>query len=111
VAGWEESGALTDTALAAAARGYGVCGIVYTSIARDGTMGGPDILRTNAVAAAGLPVLLSGGVGDAADVARVVAERAPGVEGVIIGKALYEGRVDLADLIARYQRSLDASRW
>jgi phosphoribosylformimino-5-aminoimidazole carboxamide ribotide isomerase len=111
VAGWEESGALADTALAAAARGYGVHGIVYTSIARDGTMAGPDVARTNAVAAAGLPVLLSGGVGSDEDVARVQAERAAGVAGVIIGKALYERRVDLAGLIRRYQGKLDSESW
>ncbi len=103
VSGWGEEGGLEDLELARRARELGLGGIVYTSIARDGTLGGPDIERTNRVAeACGLPVILSGGIGSAADVERVHRERAEGVVGVIVGKALYEGRVELAELIRRY---------
>jgi phosphoribosylformimino-5-aminoimidazole carboxamide ribotide isomerase len=103
VAGWEEEGGLSDLELARRARDLGLAGVVYTSIARDGTLAGPDVERTNRVAeACGLPVILSGGIGSEADVERVARERVPGVEGLIIGKALYEGRVDLAELIRRY---------
>lgn len=103
VAGWAEEAALEDVELARRARELGLGGIVYTSIARDGTLAGPDIERTNRVAeAAGLPVILSGGIGSAEDVQRVHRAKAGGVIGVIVGKALYEGRVDLADLCRRY---------
>jgi phosphoribosylformimino-5-aminoimidazole carboxamide ribotide isomerase len=103
VSGWEEEGGLEDLELARRARELGLGGIVYTSIARDGTLEGPDIERTNRVAeAGGLPVILSGGIGSPADVDRVARERVEGVVGVIVGKALYEGRVDLAELIRRY---------
>ena len=103
VSGWGEEGGLEDLELARRARELGLAGIVYTSIARDGTLAGPDIERTNRVAeACGLPVILSGGIGSAADVERVHRERVQGVVGVIVGKALYEGRVELGELIRRY---------
>ena len=103
VAGWQEEGGLEDLELARRARELGLEGIVYTSIARDGTLSGPDIERTNRVAeACGLPVILSGGIGSVEDVERVERRRAVGVAGVIVGKALYEGRVDLAELLRRY---------
>jgi phosphoribosylformimino-5-aminoimidazole carboxamide ribotide isomerase len=103
VAGWEEEGGLGDLELARRARELGLGGVVYTSIARDGTLRGPDIQRTNRVAeACGLPVILSGGIGSEADVERVSRESAAGVTGVIVGKALYEGRVQLAELIRRF---------
>jgi phosphoribosylformimino-5-aminoimidazole carboxamide ribotide isomerase len=92
-----------DLELARRARELGLGGIIYTSIARDGTLAGPDIERTNRVAeAGGLPVILSGGIGCLEDVDRVARERAEGVVGVIVGKALYEGRVDLEQLIRRF---------
>jgi len=52
--------------------------------------------------AAGLPVILSGGIGCAEDVERVQRGKTAGVVGVIVGKALYEGRVELAALLRRY---------
>jgi phosphoribosylformimino-5-aminoimidazole carboxamide ribotide isomerase len=103
VSGWGEEGDLEDFELARRARELGLAGVVYTSIARDGTLAGPDIERTNRVAeACGLPVILSGGIGSEADVERVARERAENVVGLIVGKALYEGRVELAGLIRRY---------
>ncbi len=103
VSGWRQEGGLGDLELARRARELGLAGVVYTSIARDGTLAGPDLERTNRVAeACGLPVILSGGIGSEADVERVARERVQGVVGLIVGKALYEGRVDLAGLIRRF---------
>jgi phosphoribosylformimino-5-aminoimidazole carboxamide ribotide isomerase len=103
VAGWGEEAPLQDRELAMRARELGLNGIIYTSIARDGTLEGPDLAGTNRVAeACGLPVILSGGIGGAEDVESVFRGRLPGVQGVIVGKALYEGRVDLAELLRCY---------
>ncbi len=103
ISGWGEEGGLEDLELARRARDLGLGGVVYTSIARDGMLSGPDIERTNRVAeACGLPVILSGGIGSEADVERVARQRVRGVVGLIVGKALYEGRVELAELIRRY---------
>lgn len=63
VAGWEESGGVSDLDLARQAAEMGIISIIYTNIDRDGTLEGPDTGRTLAVAeASGLPVIISGGV-------------------------------------------------
>jgi phosphoribosylformimino-5-aminoimidazole carboxamide ribotide isomerase len=103
VAGWADDAALADTEAAAGLAALGIRGLVYTSIERDGTLAGPDIGRTNAAArAAGLPTILSGGIGSEADVERAVLQADPLVAGVILGKALYEGRIDLGRLLNRF---------
>lgn len=99
VSGWVEEAALQDVELAVQVSKKGLAGIVYTSIGRDGTLVGPDIERTNRIAeVSGLPVILSGGIGSIEDVRRVLERRHAGVEGLIIGKAIYRGRLDLQAL-------------
>jgi phosphoribosylformimino-5-aminoimidazole carboxamide ribotide isomerase len=101
ISGWEQRSSLQDVELAAGAAQMSLGGIVYTSIGRDGTLEGPDIESTNRIAAAsGLPVILSGGIGCAADVERVEREGHRGVQGIVIGKAIYEGRVKLGELLS-----------
>jgi len=101
VSGWESGTALRATALARTAREIGCVEIIYTDIARDGTLSGPNIPETVAVAeASGLPVVISGGVGSMADLERLAADPPPGIAGVIFGKALYEGTVDLERAVA-----------
>jgi phosphoribosylformimino-5-aminoimidazole carboxamide ribotide isomerase len=99
VSGWEQDTALRDVQLAEQVREKGLAGIVYTSIGRDGTLAGPDIERTNRIAEVSrLPVILSGGIGGPNHVRRVVEQAHPGIAGLIIGKAIYEGRVELTEL-------------
>jgi phosphoribosylformimino-5-aminoimidazole carboxamide ribotide isomerase len=102
VAGWADDAGLLDTDLAARLAAIGIAGLVYTNIAVDGTLAGPDVARTALVArAAGLPTILSGGIGGDDDVAAAAAAD-PLVVGAIVGRAMYEGRVDLARLVARF---------
>jgi phosphoribosylformimino-5-aminoimidazole carboxamide ribotide isomerase len=106
VAGWCSDAGLEDIRLAREAQALGIGGLVYTSIARDGTLEGPDIERTNRVAdAVELPVILSGGIGGPQDVETVFHRRHPGLRGLILGKALYESRVDLAAMIRSYPQA------
>ncbi len=99
ISGWEKETQYQDTDLAARAKESRVTGIVYTSIDRDGTMEGPDIERTNAMAdASGLPVILSGGIGSMDDLEKVRASARSNVVGVIVGKAIYEGTIDLNEV-------------
>ena len=82
---------------------------IYTDIARDGVLSGVNGATTVALAAAsGLDVIASGGARDVADVARLMTlapTAAPGcLVGVIIGRALYDGRIDLAQVIALSRR-------
>jgi phosphoribosylformimino-5-aminoimidazole carboxamide ribotide isomerase len=103
VAGWAEDAGRKDTEIAAVVRRLGMRWLIYTNIRRDGTLEGPDIPRTNAAArAAALPTILSGGIGSEADVQRVAELGDPLVAGVILGKALYEKKVDLETLVSRY---------
>lgn len=105
VAGWEQEAGMEDTALARRAAEIGACGIIYTNIARDGTLSGPDMERTGLVAKqSGLPVIVSGGVSSTADIAAAAREEPSGIAGVITGKALYEGRIELAETIREFQR-------
>ena len=101
IEGWEEDSLVKDTDLAEEARRMGFDGIVYTSIGVDGTLEGPDIDRTNAIAvASGLSIVLSGGMSSTVDVKRVIENAHSSVFGIITGKALYEGSLDLAEAIA-----------
>lgn len=75
--------------------------LLYTNIGRDGLLEGVDAEGTAALArAVGVPVLASGGVAGIEDIYRLIAVQPEGVEGVIIGKALYAGRLDLREALA-----------
>jgi phosphoribosylformimino-5-aminoimidazole carboxamide ribotide isomerase len=101
VAGWEEGSAVRAADLARTVAGRGAATIVYTDIGRDGTERGPNVEETVAVArAAGIPVIASGGVGSVAHVRAVAARAGDGIEGVIVGRALYTGAVALEDALA-----------
>jgi phosphoribosylformimino-5-aminoimidazole carboxamide ribotide isomerase len=94
VQGWLETSETDALSLARRFEDAGVAAIVYTDIARDGTGEGVNLAETTALArATSIPVIASGGVGSLADVR---AARASGVAGLIVGRALYTGAVDLA---------------
>ncbi len=108
VSGWAEDAAMTDTEAVRRLAGLGLRGLVYTNISRDGTLAGPDIERTAAAAAAAeLPTIVSGGIGGRADVEAVASRRDPLIAGVIVGKALYEGAVELGDLLSSFSAGPD----
>ena len=93
--GWTEQLALTATDLAARVRGTALGAIVYTDIARDGMLTGTNAEATaRVVAATDVPVIASGGVASLEDVR---ACGAIGCAGVIVGRAWYEGKIDLAE--------------
>ena len=96
VQGWTEDG-LTAAELLRAWRGWPAEGVVYTDTTRDGLLTGPDLdgLRSCQELYAG-PVIASGGVGSVDDIRACAAA---GAAGVVVGKALYEGRVDLAEAL------------
>jgi phosphoribosylformimino-5-aminoimidazole carboxamide ribotide isomerase len=93
VQGWLETSETDALSLARRFEDAGVAAIIYTDIARDGTGAGVNLAETVALAQAiSIPVIASGGVGSLDDVR---AARASGVAGVIVGRALYTGAVDL----------------
>ena len=95
-AGWLASTETTAPQAAIALAGRGVRGFVYTSVDRDGTLQGPDVEAVQRVldAAGEAPVVYSGGIGSADDL-RPLASLP--LEGVIVGKALYEGRMSVGE--------------
>jgi len=100
VEGWGVSGGVAAEELAKKMAAAGVARIIYTDIARDGTLTGVNVAATCALArAAGIPVIASGGVSSLDDIAAVRAAQADGIEGVIVGKALYTGAVTLPEAI------------
>ena len=98
--GWEKEGRHTAGALARRVADAGVDRIVYTDVARDGTLAGPNLEQTCAIAReSGLRVTASGGVSSLADFAELKKITGCGVDSVIVGKALYEGRFTLREAL------------
>lgn len=97
VEGWVEESDMEVNALAAMFEDAGVTSIIYTDINRDGTGQGLNMASTIALAqSTAIPVIASGGVASLADVRAVRAAVQHGVEGVIVGTALYDGSIDPA---------------
>lgn len=101
VQGWMETTDVDATSLARDMEGRGAAGIVFTDIDRDGTGKGVSVESTARLAAGlSIPVVASGGVHSTGDVERLRMVAANGIEGVIVGRALYDGSVKLAALMA-----------
>jgi len=101
VEGWTETSETTALDLAKRFENSGVAAIIYTDISRDGAMGGPNIDATVEMACAvSVPVIASGGVSSMADLEALKDSGQGLLEGVISGRALYDGRIDLAAAIA-----------
>jgi phosphoribosylformimino-5-aminoimidazole carboxamide ribotide isomerase len=101
VSGWTAGSDVRDEELAARARDIGMIGIIYTDIGRDGTLAGASVEGCVRIArASGLPVILSGGVASLDDLD--AASQHPEIAGAILGRAIYEGRIDVRSAIERY---------
>jgi phosphoribosylformimino-5-aminoimidazole carboxamide ribotide isomerase len=97
VEGWSEQSEITATDLARRFENSGVAALILTDITRDGVLSGPDIAGTLALAdAVSIPVILSGGISSMADLAQLKREAAGRIGGVIAGRAIYDGRIDVA---------------
>lgn len=107
VSGWEKESGIQDADLAVAAAKMGFKGIIYTNIARDGTLTGPDIENTARIAnACKIPVIVSGGVSSHEDLKAIADAGVEGFWGVITGKAVYEGHIDVAKAVSDFQNGL-----
>ncbi|MDD2273339.1 MAG: 1-(5-phosphoribosyl)-5-[(5-phosphoribosylamino)methylideneamino]imidazole-4-carboxamide isomerase [Desulfuromonadaceae bacterium] len=101
VQGWAELTDITAIELAQKFEGYGVAAIIYTDIARDGMLQGPNLEATRALAeSVSIPVIASGGVSSLKDIENLMAIESFGVSGVITGKAVYTGAIKLNEAIA-----------
>lgn len=99
--GWEKVSDLTALELCRTMKDYGVRHIVYTDIAKDGMLSGPNIAHTSLLTKeTGINIIASGGVSCTDDLVRL---HAAGIRGAIIGKALYEKRIDLNEAVKRFE--------
>jgi phosphoribosylformimino-5-aminoimidazole carboxamide ribotide isomerase len=100
VEGWAETSDLATIDLARRFEDAGVAAIVFTDIDRDGALGGVNVEATAALAdAVSIPVIASGGVSSPDDLTALRAA-SPRIVGAIVGRALYDGRIDLATALS-----------
>ena len=100
VEGWTETSEITALDLARRCEDCGVAAIIYTDISRDGTMQGPNIEATVELAGAvNVPVIASGGVSSLADLEALKKAGEGTLEGVISGRALYDGRINVTEAV------------
>ncbi len=98
--GWAESSGIDALEVALRFEDAGVAAVIYTDIGRDGMLSGINVDATLALAdRLRTPVIASGGVGSL-DHLQALAATAPMLDGVIVGRALYDGRIDLAEALA-----------
>ena len=100
--GWAEISNLTPIELGKRFEDAGVAAILFTDIDGDGLLKGVNVAATAALARAlSIPVIASGGVGSIADIDALKAAWVPNIEGVVVGRALYDGRIDPKEALAR----------
>ena len=100
VQGWTSQSETLATDLLKSLAEFALAGVIYTDIARDGMLQGPNLTALrDIVARSSMPVIASGGITKAEDI-RAIKSLGPRIEGAIVGKALYDGKLDLQAAIA-----------
>ncbi len=101
VEGWEKVSSLTASELCGQMKDFGIRHIIYTDISRDGMLSGPNVKATKTLTEeTGLDVIASGGVSCMEDLEALFEA---GIQGAIMGKALYEKKIDLQEAVRRFQ--------
>ena len=104
VEGWAQASSLSATELARRFEDEGVVAIIFTDIARDGMLQGVNVAATAALArAVSIPIIASGGVSGVEDIRQLIDSGAP-IAGAVIGRALYDGRINPADALFAARR-------
>ena len=102
VKGWTEVSTQTTSQLVKLMEPLGVAGFIYTDISRDGMLQGPNLFSIRQFAQeTDLPVIASGGVGGIQDVVNLLSLESEGVDGMIIGKALYDKKLDYKEALGK----------
>ena len=98
--GWVEKTDITAADLVKEVAKFGITTVNYTDISKDGMLEGPNIASLKALLSlAALDIIASGGISTIEDVKKLKALEKDGLKGIIIGKALYEGKIDLSEAI------------
>lgn len=107
VDGWLETSDISAVELGRQLKDWGASRVIFTDIARDGTLSGPNLAANIELAeATGLKVIASGGVRETKDLLELAKYRSAGVAGAIIGKALYAGSIGLRSAIDQVRRAM-----
>ncbi len=100
VQGWTSQSETLATDLLKSLAEFALAGVIYTDIARDGMLQGPNLAALREIVArSSMPVIASGGITKAEDI-RAIKSLGPRIEGAIVGKALYDGKLDLQAALA-----------
>jgi phosphoribosylformimino-5-aminoimidazole carboxamide ribotide isomerase len=99
VHGWETKAPISAVGLARKVAAMGAERVIYTDVARDGTLSGPNLKQTSLIAETGLKVTASGGVASLKDLHDFSSLSGSGIDSIIIGKALYEARFTLKEAL------------
>lgn len=95
--GWVETSKETPIERAKKLAAFGAARFIYTQISRDGTMEGPDVESLKTLAdSVDIPIIASGGIGELVDIEKVLSISEFGIDGLIIGRALYENKFKLS---------------
>jgi len=110
VDGWTEASEIDPISLAKRFEDVGVAALIVTDIGRDGAMTGVNVEAVGAVAdAVAIPVIASGGVASVADIEDLQARKGAPIAGAILGRALYNGAIRPAEVIAAANRKAAAA--
>lgn len=102
ISGWEEQSRLNAVDLCLEMKSYGINTVIYTDISKDGMMSGPNIEATKKlIEETGMDIIASGGISTMEDMENI---SCIGASGAIVGKALFNGALDLRELINKYER-------
>tara|TARA_B100001996_G_scaffold364297_1_gene333208 strand:+ start:624 stop:1343 length:720 start_codon:yes stop_codon:yes gene_type:complete len=99
LSGWKDQTQIDSNDFLNSIKDHGLSRLIYTDINRDGTENGPNLKESYEVAKKfKIPLIISGGVSSIEDVKKIISEKKENVEGVIVGKAIYEKKIDLRKL-------------
>lgn len=111
ISGWQEEGDIEIEAFLKQIKTVNLCSIEYTNIQKDGMLAGADIAYSKTIAdIVEKPVIISGGVGSLEDIEQIMNIEHKNIVGMILGKALFEGHIDLKEALQKYP-SPDTSAW
>jgi phosphoribosylformimino-5-aminoimidazole carboxamide ribotide isomerase len=103
ISGWQEEEDIKIEAFLKHIKTVDLCSIEYTNIKKDGMLTGPDIEYSKVIAdAVEMPVVISGGVGSLADVEKIMKIEHSNIVGLILGKAIFEGLIDLKEALQKF---------
>lgn len=108
IRGWQEVTEVDAVRFAVQLQDAGVGHLIYTDISRDGALSGPNLEATAQLAeSVNIPVILSGGMHSHEDLEAAASLEGKGVKGVILGRSIYEGTIELTEAITKIQRESD----